>query len=60
MSLHEAHSTGGDHTLQHACEQEDTGQEEKVVCLRLAQIGRAYIQWVISKTDYTEQYRYFK
>ena len=30
MSLHEDHSTGGDHTLQHV-NRKNTGQEERVV-----------------------------
>ena len=57
MSLHEAHSTGGDHTLQHV---NSKTQGKRAVCLRLGQIGRACIQWIIPKTDYTEQYKYFK
>ena len=43
-----------------ACEQEDTGQERRVVCFRLGKIGRACTQGIIPKTDYTEQYKYFE
>ena len=33
MSLHEAHSTGGDNSLQHVSRKTQLGQEGRAVCL---------------------------